>query len=83
MLDDDPNHFCPEYVRGKKLIANPDTEALLGCWPLVARECQTHGMDVRNASPGSALTCFPTLDFDCALNWVTTVREVRLQEESR
>jgi len=67
---DDPNHFCPEYVQGKRQSARPDLERILGRWPLVARECVRHGIEVRNASPGSALTCFPPADFRTAVAWV-------------
>jgi len=69
-VTNDPNHFCPEYVQGKRQSARPDLERILGRWPLVARECTRHGIEVRNASPGSALSCFPPADFRTAVAWV-------------
>lgn len=64
------NYFCAEYVRGKRLRARPDLERILGGWPQVADECKRHAIEVRNASPGSALSCFPTMDFFGAIQWV-------------
>ena len=73
LVDDDPNHFCPEYVRGKRLRARPDVSRVLGQWPQVADECTRRGIDVRNASVGSALDCFPKTDFASAIEWVRGV----------
>lgn len=70
LVADDPDHFCPEYVQGKRLIASPDVKKVLGQWPAVAQECMRHSVDVRNASPGTALTCFPLIDFVTAIDWV-------------
>jgi hypothetical protein len=69
-VDDDPNHFCAEYVRGKRLRAQPDLKKLVGQWPRVATECKRNGLEVRNASPGSALAHFPATDFASAIAWV-------------
>lgn len=70
MVADDPNHFCPEYVQGKRLMAHPELGKILGQWTQVAKECARYEMEVRNASPGSALDCFPTTDFSSAIEWV-------------
>ncbi len=72
---DDPNHFCPEYTRGKRSKAHPDFENTLGQWPQVAKECSNHEMEVRNASSGSALDCFPTTDFWSAIEWIQTINK--------
>ena len=72
---DDVDHFCPEYVQGKRLIARPDLQKILGQWPQVAEECAARAIDVRNASPGSALDCFPKIDFPLAIEWVLGNRE--------
>lgn len=69
LVADDPDHFCAEYVQGKRLRANLDLGKDLGLWPQVAKECASHKMEVRNASPGSALDCFPTTDFAIAIEW--------------
>jgi hypothetical protein len=70
LIDDDPNHFCAEYVQGKRLRARPDLSMILRHWPQVAKECAKNSIEVRNASPGSALDCFPTTDFTSAIEWV-------------
>jgi len=70
LVDDDPDHFCHEYGRGKRRLARPDLEKILGQWPKVAKECASNAIAVRNASPGSALDCFPTTDFESAIEWV-------------
>lgn len=70
LVDDDPNHFCPEYVQGKRQRAHLDFGKLIGQWPQVAKECASYAIEVRNASPGSALDCFPATDFASAIEWV-------------
>ena len=66
----DPDHFLPGYMEGRRRIAKPDYDRLLGQWPQVAAECERMGLDVRNASPGSALISFPVIGFAEALAWV-------------
>jgi hypothetical protein len=66
----DPDHFLPAYLAGRRRIAKPDYARLLGQWPQVAAECEWVGLEVRNASPGSALTLFPFIDFAAALDWI-------------
>ncbi len=66
----DPDHFLPGYMEGRRRIARPNYERLLGQWPQVAAECRRIGLDVRNASPGSALTLFPSIAFVDALDWI-------------
>ncbi len=73
---DDTDHFCPEYVQGKRLIARPDLQKILGQWPQVAKECASLKIDVRNASPGSALDCFPKIEFPHAVEWVIGNRKI-------
>lgn len=70
-VDGDPNHFCPEYAHGKRQSAHPDLGRILGQWPQVASECRKHGIEVCNATPGSALDCFPTSDFADAIGWLS------------
>ena len=67
---DDPNHFCPEYAQGKRSRAHPDFSKILGQWPQVAKECANAAIEVRNASPKTALDCFPLTDFDSTMAWV-------------
>lgn len=70
LIGEDPDHFCDEYGRGKRRFAHPDLERILGQWPMLANECAMNTIEVRNASPGSALDCFPTTDFASAVAWV-------------
>lgn len=66
----DPNHFSNACVRRKKTRARHDLAEVLGRWPVAARECRRVGLDVRNASPGTALDCFPVTEFEAALEWI-------------
>lgn len=66
----DPDHFLPAYMAGRRRLAKPDYARLLGQWPQAAVECERLGLQVRNASPGSALTSFPFIEFEDALDWV-------------
>lgn len=75
LVKDDPDHFCAEYVQGKRLRANPDLEKILGKWPQVAKECAAKEVEVRNASSGSALVCFPATDFLSATEWISATEE--------
>ncbi len=68
----DPDHFTAEYLSGKRRCARPNLERILGGWPRLAEACRQYGIDVRNASPDSALDCFPAVGFDKALTWVGT-----------
>lgn len=70
LVTDDPDHFCTEYAQGKRQMLRPDLEKILGQWPQVARECARNGIEVRNASSGSALDCFPVTNFASAVEWV-------------
>lgn len=70
--ESDDDHFIPEYGRGKRRVACPDLDKLLGSWPHVAEECAKKGLDVRIASPGSALTCFEHITFEEAISWIET-----------
>lgn len=70
-VQDDPNHFSPGYIRRQGPRAKPDLARILGRWPHVAAECDRVGLRVMNASPGSALECFPHSDFERGMTWVT------------
>lgn len=69
-VDHDQDHFSPEYMRGKIRMAKPDLDKLIGRWPEVAEQCKRYGMEVRNASPGSALKCFASMQLEIALSWI-------------
>lgn len=71
-VQDDQNHFSPDYIRRHAPRSKPDLAKVLGQWPHVAVECERVGLHVRNASPGSALGCFPNSDFEPGLSWVSS-----------
>ena len=68
--DDDPNHFRPDYARGRVPLTDADRIRYTAGWPAAARECRRLAIDVRNASEGTALTCFATIDFLAGLDWL-------------
>jgi hypothetical protein len=69
-VDQDPDHFSDDYGRGKRRPASVDLGRVLGRWSDVAAQCRLAGLDVRNASPGTALSCFPEREFDDVFHWV-------------
>jgi hypothetical protein len=69
-VEEDPNHFFPGYIRRRNPRAKPDLNRILGQWPRVAAECERVGLRVRNASPGTALECFPLSDFEEGMTWL-------------
>lgn len=70
----DPDHFTAAYSNGKRRRARPDLDRILGRWPEAAAACNSGGIEVRNASPGSSLTCFETMEFEDALAWIGAAR---------
>jgi hypothetical protein len=73
--DDDPNHFRPDYARGRVPLTDAERTRCTAGWPVAARECRRLGLDVRNASEGTALTCFATIGFSAGLEWLATGAE--------
>lgn len=69
-VDEDRDHFHPDYQHGVRLLLCPDTAKILGQWPEAAAGAEKAGLDVVNASPGSRLDCFETMDFEEALKWL-------------
>jgi hypothetical protein len=69
--DGDANHFRDDYARGRVPLTPALRARYTGHWPIVAAECNRCGIDVRNASPGTVLTCFGTIDFDDGLAWLS------------
>jgi hypothetical protein len=66
----DANHFRPDYAVGRMPLTPAERARYTVGWPAVAAECQRHGLEVRNASPRTVLTCFPTIDFGDGLDWL-------------
>jgi hypothetical protein len=70
--ENDVNHFRDDYARGR-VVLTPELRAhYTSQWPVVAAECRRCGIEVRNASPGTALTCFETVGFDEGLRWLSS-----------
>jgi hypothetical protein len=66
----DVNHFRDDYARGRVPLTVASRARYTAAWPAVASESARCGIDVRNASPGSALSCFENMDFGKALAWL-------------
>ena len=64
------NHFRDDYAAGRKTLTPADHVRYIAGWSAAATECRRLGMDVRNASPGTALTCFEAIAFDDGLAWL-------------
>ena len=67
---DNPNYFDCRYSHGRGKPGDINMNKVLGQWPAVAAECSARGIDVRLASPGSALQCFPQIDFATSIEWI-------------
>jgi hypothetical protein len=71
-VDNDANHFREDYARGRVPLTPQLRARYTGHWPVVAAECTRLGIEVRNASPGTVLTCFDTIGFDDGLAWLSS-----------
>ncbi len=65
------NYFCDDYVADGRRMLSPDDETSRRQWDFAARGCQAVGVEVVNASPSSALECFPKMDLANALLWIS------------
>jgi hypothetical protein len=72
-VDSDANHFRDDYARGRVPLTPVLRARYTGHWPVVAAECRRCGIEVRNASPGTLLTCFDTIGFDDGLAWLSSI----------
>jgi hypothetical protein len=66
----DVNHFSDTYARGQGRLTAADQRHYTAGWPLAAKECRRLGMEVRNASSGTALSCFETCGLGEGLDWL-------------
>jgi hypothetical protein len=58
-------HFDPGYTHGEtKRFVMPEPELAEGDFRAARRYADAHGVEILNATPGSALTVFPRVDFD-------------------
>lgn len=76
-VGNDANHFRNDYARGRIPLTPALRSRYTDRWPAVAAECGRCGVDVRNASPGTVLTCFDQIDFDDSLVWLTSTPPAR------
>jgi hypothetical protein len=65
----DHNHFRSDYAAGRVPLTPALRTRYTAGWPAVAAECRRLGIEVRNASPGTVLTCFETAGLSEALEW--------------
>ena len=68
---EDVNHFRDDYAAGRIPLNDMLRHRYTAAWPMVAAECRRCGLDVRNASPGTALSCFAEIDFPAGLEWLS------------
>lgn len=68
-LGEDTDHFDPNYLRRRRPVDSDFLRKVLGRWPQVAKACHSRGLEVRNCSPGSALSEFESIEFEEALAW--------------
>lgn len=74
----DANHFRDDYARGRVALTPELRARYTDGWQVVAAECARLEIAVRNASPGTALTCFETIDVENGLDWLAVpVRDRR------
>jgi len=66
----DHNHFRPDYATGRVPLTPELRVRYTAGWPAVAAECERLALQVRNASPGTVLTCFETADLTEGLAWI-------------
>jgi len=71
-VGNDANHFRDDYARGRVPLTPALRARYTGHWPIVAAECRRHDIEVRNASPGTVLTCFDTIGLDEGLAWLAS-----------
>lgn len=71
--DVDINHFRDDYGRGRIELTPELCHRYMSGWQDVSAECDRVGLSVRNASPGTALTCFETTEFEQGLAWLSAV----------
>lgn len=61
--DDDPNHFAPNYFGKSALWRDPNPEAMLRNYEMVAQIAQERGLQIFNATVGGKLEAFPRVDY--------------------
>ncbi len=66
----DANHFRPDYAAGRLPLTPELRTRYTAGWPAVAAECERVGIEVRNASPGTVLKCFPAIEPAEGLDWL-------------
>ena len=61
---DSSNHFHKDYCEnGKRVFVSPRMDLCEAAYQFAAKWCEDHGIEVLNASPNSALTCFNQIDY--------------------
>lgn len=70
-IESDVNHFRDDYARGRVALTPALRQRYTAYWPAVAAECARCGIEVRNASPGTVLTCFEVIALEAGLRWLS------------
>jgi hypothetical protein len=68
--DTDPNHFCPEYLPAGMRFTRPRLDRFMHGWRLLAAQLAGTGVEVKNATPNSAVDCFPNTSLAVGLRWL-------------
>jgi len=64
LLDQDPNHFDPDYFRKGDPWSSPNVNGMVYGYNMVKRKCQTLGTTIYNGTVGGELEVFPRVDIN-------------------
>jgi hypothetical protein len=65
---DGKSHWFGKHPRPDDNAPSDFSQVMLPCFPLLLKPLARRGIEIINCTPGSALTCFPTMDLECALS---------------
>ena len=63
-VDDDPNHFCPEYFGKGRKWHNPQVDNMIWHYKMAHEVCSIYGRHICNATIGGQLEVFPRVNFE-------------------
>ena len=70
IYDNDPNHFCANYHGVSRRYTRPNPTKFMRGWHMLADALSVFGIEVMNATLGSAVKCFPRVDLEMGLRWL-------------
>ena len=62
--DDDPNHFCPDYLGAGRKWHDPNVPAMIEGYRTCRQAIEARGRRIYNATVGGKLEVFERVDFD-------------------